>query len=69
MKIVAESEFVMASYVEYYTNVTSEELWRRVTDAYCDLLPDVDTYDVMNELVAQGFEPCEEESLKKTVIR
>jgi hypothetical protein len=69
MKIVAESEFVMTSYVEDYTNVTSEELWRRVTDSYCDLLPDVDTYDIMKELVARGFEPCEEESLKKTAIR
>jgi hypothetical protein len=34
--------------VESYGNVTSEELWRRVTDAYCDLLTDEETYDVMH---------------------
>jgi hypothetical protein len=54
---------------ESYGNVTSQELWSRYLDGYCDLLPDEETYDVMNKLVARGFEPCEDASLKKTLGR
>jgi hypothetical protein len=64
---------VLTKYIDEdsYNNVTSADLWRQYIEGYCNLLQpdDAETYDIMNELVARGFEPCEDASLRKTVFR